>query len=60
MQQSLTMSASQYISTLFPNIKASQADALAGLYAEFGTNVEQADSVMGEGEGDRVVLCVAH
>ncbi|KAF8554980.1 alpha/beta-hydrolase [Imleria badia] len=47
-QQSLTMSASQYISALFPNIQASQADSLAGLYADFGTSIEQADSVMGE------------
>ncbi|KAF8451113.1 Alpha/Beta hydrolase protein [Boletus edulis BED1] len=47
-QQSLTMNASQYISALFPTIKASEADSLAALYADFGTNVDQAISVMSE------------
>ncbi|KAI9572480.1 Alpha/Beta hydrolase protein [Boletus coccyginus] len=47
-EQSLTISGSQYISGLFPNIQASQANSLAALYSDFGTNVAQADSVMGE------------
>ena len=60
MQQSLTIDASQYISTLFPNIQASQADSLAALYADFGTDVAQADAVMSEGESDPVVVFVTH
>ncbi|KAF8451115.1 Alpha/Beta hydrolase protein [Boletus edulis BED1] len=47
-QKSLTMSASQYISQMFPNIKASEADSLAALYADFGTNVDQAIAGMSE------------
>jgi len=59
-QQSLTIGASQYISGLFPNIQASQANSLAALYADFGTNIAQADSVMGEGKSDPLVVFVTH
>ncbi|KAF8131039.1 Alpha/Beta hydrolase protein [Boletus edulis] len=33
---------------MFPNIKASEAGSLAALYADFGTNVDQAIAVMSE------------
>ncbi|KAH0839491.1 Alpha/Beta hydrolase protein [Lanmaoa asiatica] len=46
--QSATLNISHYINTLFPNIQAWQVAAAVPLYEGLGTNVDQANYVMGE------------
>ncbi|KAF9479981.1 hypothetical protein BDN70DRAFT_654774 [Pholiota conissans] len=43
-----TVDVSEYISQLFPNIKANAIKAAVALYADLGTNIFQVNAIMGE------------
>ena len=48
--QTTTLNISQYTGTLFPDILASQVARAVSLYEGFGSNVAQANYVIGECE----------
>ncbi|KAG2063071.1 alpha/beta-hydrolase, partial [Suillus decipiens] len=51
--QSMTMNVADFIRTIFPNFGPAQITGAAAMYQDMGSNVNQANLVMGESFGER-------